>query len=112
MVPLLNLYARIPVCGLVAVYNAGRSTDGPDRLDAFMSRVLVKSLTVRGFIQTEFVRDHHARFLDEMSAWVREDKVRYREDITRGLENAPETFIGMLAGRNFGKVVVQVGDQT
>jgi NADPH-dependent curcumin reductase CurA len=110
VVPLLNLYARIPVCGLVAGYNATEATAGPDRLDAFMSRVLVKSLTVRGFIQSEFVRDHHARFLDEMSAWVREGRVRHRQDVTRGLENAPETFTGMLAGRNFGKVVVQVGD--
>jgi NADPH-dependent curcumin reductase len=108
VVPLLNLYARVPVCGLVAGYNATRAAEGPDRLDAFMRRVLTKSLTVRGFIQGEFVGDHHARFLEEMSAWLRDGKVRYREDVTMGLENAPEAFIGMLAGRNFGKALVRV----
>ena len=86
------------------------AAEGPDRLDGFMRRVLTKSLTVRGFIQNEFEREHHARFLEEMSAWVAEGKVRYREDVTVGLENTVQAFAGMLAGRNFGKVVIQVGD--
>src|SRR4051794_12223803 len=106
----LNLYARVPVCGLVAGYNATAGAPGPDRLDGFMRRVLTKSLTVRGFIQSEFEREHHAQFLAEMSAWVRDGEVRYREDVTVGLEHAVETFAGMLAGRNFGKVVIQVDD--
>ena len=106
----LNLYARVPVCGLVAGYNATEAPEGPDRLDGFMRRVLTKSLTVRGFIQNEFEREHHARFLEEMSAWVRDGQVRYREDVTVGLEHTVEAFTGMLAGRNFGKAVIQVGD--
>jgi NADPH-dependent curcumin reductase len=106
----LNLYARIPVCGLVAGYNATEAASGPDRLDAFMRRVLTKSLTVRGFIQGEFEREHHARFLEEMTAWVADGRVRYREDVTVGLDNVVETFAGMLAGRNFGKVLIQVSD--
>ena len=106
----LNLYARIPVCGLVAGYNATGAAEGPDRLDGFMRRVLTKSLTIRGFIQNEFEREHHAQFLEEMSAWVRDGQVRYREDVTVGLENVVEAFNGMLAGRNFGKVIVQVAD--
>jgi NADPH-dependent curcumin reductase len=104
----LNLYARIPVCGLVAGYNATAAPEGPDRLDAFMRLVLTKSLTVRGFIQNEFEREHHAAFLADMSAWVRDGQVRYREDVTVGLEHTVEAFTGMLAGRNFGKVLVQV----
>jgi NADPH-dependent curcumin reductase CurA len=104
----LNLYARIPVCGLVAGYNATEAGEGPDRLDAFMRRVLTKSLTVRGFIQNEFEREHHAQFLDDMAAWVKSGQVRYREDVTVGLEHTVEAFNGMLAGRNFGKVVIQV----
>ena len=106
----LNLYARIPVCGLVAGYNATAAAQGPDRLDGFLRLVLTKSLTVRGFIQNEFEREHHGQFLQDMSAWVREGTVRYREDVTVGLEHAVEAFNGMLAGRNFGKAVVQVGD--
>src|SRR3954469_22193633 len=56
----LNLYARIPVCGLVAGYNATGAAEGPDRLDGFMRTVLTKSLTVRGFIVGEFEKEHHA----------------------------------------------------
>ncbi len=106
----LNLYARIPVCGLVAGYNATGVPDGPDRLDGFMRRVLTKSLTIRGFIQSEFEKEHHAQFVEDMAGWVVDGSVRYREDVTVGLENVVEAFNGMLAGRNFGKVVVQVGD--
>jgi NADPH-dependent curcumin reductase len=104
----LNLYARMPVCGLVAGYNATSAPEGPDRLDGFMRKVLTKSLSVRGFIQSEFEREHFGAFLEEMSAWVGAGQVRYREDVTIGLEHTVEAFNGMMAGRSFGKVVVQV----
>ena len=62
-----------------------------------------------GFI----ILDHSARFggyfLRDVSAWLREGRIKYREDIVDGLENAPEAFIGMLEGRNFGKLIVRVG---
>lgn len=109
VLPRLNLYARVPVCGLVAHYNATRLPDGPDRSAALMQRVLNRSLTIRGFIQSEFVPDHYDRFLEEMGAWVREGRVRYREDVVEGLENAPEAFIGLLRGKNFGKLLVRAG---
>jgi NADPH-dependent curcumin reductase CurA len=105
----LNTYARIPVCGLVADYNASSAPEGPDRLPAFMSKVLTKSLTVRGFIQDEFVAELQPDFLRDMGAWIAADEVRYREDVVQGLDNAPEAFRGLLAGRNFGKLLVQVG---
>jgi NADPH-dependent curcumin reductase len=104
----LNLYARVPVCGLVAGYNATSAPEGPDRSEALMRLVLTKSLTIRGFIQNEFEREHFGSFLEEMSAWVAEGRVRYREDVTHGLENAVDAFVGMLAGRNFGKAVVEL----
>ena len=103
-----NLYARVPVCGLVADYNATSHPEGPDRLPAYMRLVLTKSLTVRGFIQGEFTKSHGRDFLRDMSAWVADGSVRYREDVVEGLENAPEAFRGLLAGRNFGKLLVQV----
>jgi NADPH-dependent curcumin reductase len=67
-------------------------------------------LTVRGFIQDEFVPTRHDDFLQDMTGWVRDGSVRYREDIVDGLERAPEAFRGLLAGRNFGKLLVQVGE--
>jgi NADPH-dependent curcumin reductase CurA len=106
----LNRFARIPVCGLVAGYNATAAAQGPDRLDGFMRRVLTKSLTIRGFIQDEFEKEHFGAFLEDMSGWVREGRVRYREDVTDGLDNVVTAFNGMLAGRNFGKALIKIAD--
>ncbi|MGV9615107.1 NADP-dependent oxidoreductase [Nocardia xishanensis] len=108
--PLLNRFARIPVCGLVAQYNATELPEGPDRLPGFMRQILTLSLTVRGFIQDEFIPTRQADFLRDMSGWIRSGSVRYREDVVAGLENAPEAFRAMLAGRNFGKALIRVGD--
>ena len=110
VLPLLNLYARIPVCGLVAQYN-GMDLDGQDRLPGFLSQILTKSLTIRGFIQSEFVAEMYEDFLTEATGWVEDGALRYREDIVEGLENAPEAFIGMLQGKNFGKLLVRVGPE-
>ncbi|MFZ2178664.1 MAG: NADP-dependent oxidoreductase [Rhodococcus sp. (in: high G+C Gram-positive bacteria)] len=109
--PLLNLYARVPVCGLIAQYNDSARPEGPDRLPGFFNRVLVKSLTIRGFIQTEFVAEMYPDFQREMSGWIREGRIGYREDVVDGLENAPTAFMGLLEGRNFGKLVVRVGEE-
>ena len=99
------------MCGLVANYNLTAVPEGPDRLPGFMGLVLRQSLTVRGFIQSEFTRSHGRDFVREMSGWVADGSVRYREDVVRGLENAPEAFRGLLTGRNFGKLVIQVADE-
>jgi NADPH-dependent curcumin reductase CurA len=106
----LNRYARVPICGLVANYNATSAPEGPDRLPGFMAQFLTKSLTVRGFIQDEFTKTHGRDFVRNMTQWVADGSVRYREDIVTGLENAPSAFRGMLAGKNFGKLIVQVDD--
>lgn len=106
----LNLYARMPVCGLVAGYNATERPTGPDQLPGFMGKVLSLSLTVRGFIQTEFVPTHYEAFQQDMAAWIRDGQVRYLEDIVEGLEQAPEAFRGLLTGRNIGKLLVRVGE--
>lgn len=105
----LNKFARIPVCGLVANYNLHEVPSGPDQLPGFMGQILTKSLTVRGFIQDEFVPTHHEAFVRDMTKWVASGAVGYREDIVEGLDNAPGAFRGMLTGRNFGKLIVQVG---
>lgn len=106
--PLLNFFARIPVCGLIAQYNATSLPDGPDRLPLLMRDVLTKRLNFRGFIVRDFA-DQSKAFFTDMSRWIGEGKVRYREDIVDGLDKAPEAFIGLLKGRNFGKLVVKVG---
>ena len=108
VLPLLNKFARVPVSGLIAQYNGVGQGDGTDRLPATMRAILSKSLTVRGFINYEFAANHYAAFLREVGAGIADGRIRYREDFVDGLENAPEAFIGMLEGRNFGKLIVRV----
>ena len=109
VLPLLNPFARIPVCGLIAQYNATELPPGPNRLPLLMRNVLTKRLLIRGFIVWDFA----ARlddFLRDMSQWVKEGRVKYREDVVDGLENAPATLIGLLKGKNFGKQLVRVAE--
>jgi NADPH-dependent curcumin reductase len=100
--PLLNDFARIPVCGLIAQYNLTTPMPGPD-----MFTVLRKRLLLRGFIVWDFAA-RQGDFLREASEWVRSGRLKYREDIVDGLENAPAAFLGMLQGKNFGKTLVRV----
>ena len=104
--PLLNEFARVPVCGLIAQYNSTGHA-GADRLPVLMREVLSRSLNIRGFIQREFA-EQRRDFYREMAGWIVDGSVRYREDIVDGIENAPEAFMGLLEGKNFGKLVVRV----
>jgi NADPH-dependent curcumin reductase len=106
--PLLNQFARVPLCGLIAQYAGGQSNI--DRLPGLMRTILTRSLTMRGFINYEFEMELYEDFLRDVSAGIADGRIRYREDITDGLERAPEVFIGMLSGRNFGKVLVRVAE--
>jgi NADPH-dependent curcumin reductase CurA len=105
--PLLNAFARMPVCGLIAQYNDTQATV-PKWAASMMRNVLTKRLTIRGFIVSDFAA-RHADFLRDMSQWVREGKVKHREFVTEGLDSAPAAFMGLLKGANFGKQLVRVG---
>ena len=105
--PLLNAFARMPVCGLISEYNNFGETN-PKWAGALMRAVLVKRLTIRGFIVSDFAA-RHGDFLRDMSQWFREGKLKHREFVTEGLDNAPAAFMGLLKGANFGKQLVRVG---
>ena len=107
VLPLLNPFARVPVCGLVSMYNATELPPGPNRLPLLMRAVLSKRLTLRGFIVSDFFAKQ-PEFLREVATWMREGRIKFREDVVEGLENAPRALIGLLKGWNFGKVVVRV----
>lgn len=107
VLPLLNNFARIPVCGLIAHYNATELPVGPDRVPLLMRNILVKRLTFRGFIVVDY-GSQFRDFITDMSGWLREGRVKYREDITDGLENAPGELVGLLKGKNFGKKLIRV----
>jgi NADPH-dependent curcumin reductase len=105
--PLLIAFARMPVCGLIAHYNDTQAV-APKWAAAMMRQVLTKRLTIRGFIVSDFA-GRQADFLRDMSTWVREGKVKYKEFVTEGLDSAPGAFMGLLKGANFGKQLVRVG---
>jgi NADPH-dependent curcumin reductase CurA len=107
--PLLNNFARVPLCGLVANYNATSAPEGPDRSAGLLRAILTKRLRIQGFIVYDYAHQTQ-EFLQEMSAWIRAGKVKYCEDVVQGLGNAPEAFIGLLKGTNFGKLLVKVSD--
>ncbi len=109
VLPQLNTGARVAVCGLVSQYNATSLPNGPDRTGYLMGEILRKRITMRGFIIFEDFGSLYPEFVEEMSGWLKGGKIHYREEIVDGLEKAPATFIGMLAGDNFGKCVVRVG---
>lgn len=108
VLPLLNIGARVPVCGVIAHYNDEAPPPGPDRLPATMATLLQKRIRMQGFIILDHYGDRFEAFRHEMGEWVRDGRVTLREDRVDGLENAPTAFIGLLQGRNFGKLVVRV----
>ncbi|GAD80155.1 NADP-dependent oxidoreductase [Vibrio ezurae] len=107
VMPLLNSCARIPLCGLISQYNATSLPDGPDRMSALMGQLLVKRIKMQGFIIFDDYGHRYPEFAQQMMTWLSEGKITYKEHLVEGLENAPQAFIGLLEGKNFGKLVVQ-----
>lgn len=108
VLPLLNTGARVPVCGLVSQYNATELPAGPDRLSQLMGTILVKRLTVKGFIIFDDYGHCYDGFVPVMDQWLKSGQVKYKEHLYQGLDSVVPAFIGMLQGDNFGKVVVQL----
>jgi NADPH-dependent curcumin reductase CurA len=107
--PLLNTFARIPVCGLIAQYSATEVPQMKYQTPQIFRAILTKRLTIRGFIVTDFW-GRFDDFIRDVPQWIREGKVKYREDVAEGLENAPAAFMGMLKGKNFGKQLVRIAE--
>ena len=110
VIRLLNAKARVPVCGMISAYNATSLPPGPDRLAMLMGVILRKRIKMQGFIIFDDYGPRFAEFYVQMSAWVKEGKIKHREDIVEGLESAPNAFIGLLEGKNFGKLIVRVSE--
>jgi len=110
VLPLLNTKARIPVCGLIADYNATGLPDGPDRIGLLARTILTKRIRMQGFIIFDDYGARYGEFHGQMRSWLQDGKIKFREDIVEGLENAPQAFIGLLEGKNFGKLIIHVAD--
>jgi NADPH:quinone reductase len=102
---LINSRARIAVCGQISQYNnTDRNADVGPRI---LTQLLVKTARVEGFLVFQFA-DRYAQGIREMATWLREGRIKYREEFTEGLDSAPRAFIGMLNGANMGKQLVRV----
>ncbi len=108
VIPQLNTNARVPVCGLISQYNATSLPEGPDRMNWLMGLILRKRITMRGFIIFDDFGHLYQDFAKEVGPWVAEGKIKYREEMIDGLEQAPEAFVGLLRGEAFGKRVIRV----
>lgn len=99
----INTRARISVCGQISQYNTAQPEMGP----RWLGQLVAKQAKVEGFQVHQFV-DRYEEGRRQLTQWLREKRIRYREDIMEGLENAPKAFVGMLEGRNIGKQLVRV----
>ena len=99
----LNTRARVAVCGQISQYTAEQPETGP----RWLSQLIVKQAKVEGFLVQQFA-ERYEEGLKQLSTWLREQRIRYREDIVEGLENAPQAFVAMLRGKNIGKELVKV----
>ena len=99
---LLNQNARIPLCGLISQYNATELPPGPN-----LGPILVNRALIKGFIVSDHM-DRAGAFHADCARWVREGTLKYREDVVEGLDAAPDELVGLLAGKNFGKLLVRV----
>ncbi len=106
VVPLLNFWARVPLCGSISAYNAEKPEMGPRLLWPMVGR----RVRMQGFIVSDFApRFEPAR--RAMGELVRTGRLTFKEDIVVGLENAPRAFVGLLRGENFGKLQVKLGPE-
>lgn len=108
VLPLLNTAARVPVCGVISQYNHQDLLHNNDRLPTFMMDLIKKRIRVQGFIIFDDYAEHYPAFYEEMSSWLKAGKIKYKEDVVEGLENTVNAFIGLLNGKNFGKLVVKL----
>lgn len=113
VLPLLNRDSRITLCGLISQYgNEALDSSQKSWQETGASVFSRQNVKVHKLFVGNFVADHQDRFLADMSGWVADGLVKYKEDIWQGLEKAPEAFSAMLSGGNFGKTIVQVGEDS
>ena len=101
----INTFARLSICGQISQYNNAKPEMGP----RLLGMLIVARAKAQGFLITDYM-PRFGEGLAEMSAWLREGKLTYREDIVEGFENLPKAFIGLFHGENIGKRIVKVGD--
>jgi hypothetical protein len=98
-----NLFARFAICGLISGYNSSEPPAGPRNF----IQMLGKNIRMEGFIVSHHF-DLEPQFLEDLSGWVAEGKVKWRETVFEGIEKAPDAFLGLFKGENLGKMLVRL----
>ena len=101
----MNPFGRLVMCGMISNYNATEPVPGPPNLGHTIS----KKLTMQGFIVGDHMR-RLSQFHADMAAWMAQGKIKWKETVVEGVENAPAAFIGLFKGENFGKMLVRLGE--
>jgi NADPH-dependent curcumin reductase CurA len=99
----MRLHGRIIACGAISIYNAEAPRPGPSNL----ANIIGKRLTMKGFIVSDWL-GRRAEFEEEVGAYVKAGKVKNKETVVKGIEQAPAAFIGLFQGQNVGKMVVEL----
>jgi NADPH:quinone reductase len=101
----LKLRARMLICGQISQYNLEKPEMGP----RLLTLLIPSRARIEGFLVTDYM-DRAREGITEMAGWLKAGKLKYKEDVTEGLENAPRRLIGLLQGENFGKTLIKVAD--
>ncbi|HAA93111.1 MAG: NADP-dependent oxidoreductase [Rhodospirillaceae bacterium] len=109
VIPHLNFFSRMPVCGLISQYSMTDLPEGTNKLPLLMRAILTNRTRVQGFIVTDYGSDFKD-FITDMTGWVESGQVKFKEHRIKSLENAPGGLLGLLKGDNFGKTLVEVSD--
>jgi NADPH-dependent curcumin reductase CurA len=101
----INVKARIVICGQIHDYNLEKPELGP----RFLRQLIIKRARVEGFLVFDYA-DRYGEALQQLAEWFKAGKLKYRETLAEGIENAPQAFISMLKGGNIGKQLVKVSE--
>ncbi|GGN99916.1 NADP-dependent oxidoreductase [Saccharibacillus kuerlensis] len=100
---LLNSNARVPICGQISQYNVKNPEPGP----RFLPLLLTRTALVKGFLVNQY-QDRYSEAIPEMAGWLKDGKLKYKENVIEGFDKAPEAFFGLFSGENLGKQLVKV----
>ncbi|MGB1147500.1 MAG: NADP-dependent oxidoreductase, partial [Alphaproteobacteria bacterium] len=105
--PRLNPFSRVPVCGVIHHYNATEVPMGENWGPRIFRDILTKRILVKGFIVWDY-GEQQSQFVEEIVPLIKQGAIKVREDVSEGLESAPQSLIDVLQGANFGKKVIKV----
>jgi NADPH:quinone reductase len=104
-ISLLNFYGRVVLCGQISMLNSEKNENGP----RFFTHIVRRSILLKGFIYSDY-KNQFEEGRKDLAQWLAEGKIKYKENMVNGLENAPDALLGLFRGENLGKQLVKIID--